>query len=703
MDSYKPTLREIRDAARSAAESHNRLSNLLSAYIESEEQSAHAPLPQAAPVQPQHQQPQPQQQPVYSHPVQQRHDVQQQAQQQLVQQPRPVGQQQRPIPQQPHPSGQPLPTYGQPSPVGAASNKNIPRTPLQQWWQQEESVTKVLAVVGGLVTLIGLVFLATLAYNTGILGPESSVILAAVACVIIFGLAFFAHGKQPRGATAPSLVVVAILGGLADLWVAIFKLGWLTEITGAVLTAVLSMVGLGVAYQWNQEKLAVIVTALSPLFITPVFLNLISDSGAIPSTSNMAFPGCVCATALAAFAVRWGRAWPALHTAASVTFAIGILLTWDNPVWACMFSGLGVALLILFAYDQPAVPRPLTVCAWIAFLVFPIVAVGEFSVLLAAFEAVVFGVVLIWAFSQHGSALLPPARPVNGNPNAPMVSPNTPLADNACAGVYCSAVALGLALLAAHTHTHQSIFACAAIALCGLIIVLFPRVHPIATNTAAVVAFLIAMNYGGMLLLDSSLPLDDGLHLLDIWSLPALCALVLGLFLYVRRGTYGEHTSLPLVCSVCALLMTSAAIVGAVQFITLGEPGFMVGHMIISIGWIVVSLFLMSRPGENWTKLGLILTLAAVAKLVLFDLSILGGLVQVLAFIISGALLLIAAFQRERFFGKKPPPQNVHNAPNLHNGPQHQQSQQGSPHNCHPQNPYPHHPTDFNQSPPPHS
>ena len=59
----------------------------------------------------------------------------------------------------------------------ASEKKNL--NPLQQWWQREETVTKVLAVVGGLITLIGLVFLATLAYSTGILGPSSSVIQRA--------------------------------------------------------------------------------------------------------------------------------------------------------------------------------------------------------------------------------------------------------------------------------------------------------------------------------------------------------------------------------------------------------------------------------------------------------------------------------------------------------------------------------------------
>ena len=131
----------------------------------------------------------------------------------------------------------------------ASEKKNL--NPLQQWWQREETVTKVLAVVGGLITLIGLVFLATLAYSTGILGPSSSVILAAIVAILIFAAAFRAHKNQPSGVTAPAMIVVAVLGGLADLWVADFNLEWFGEITGSVLTTLICIAGLAVAYRWN--------------------------------------------------------------------------------------------------------------------------------------------------------------------------------------------------------------------------------------------------------------------------------------------------------------------------------------------------------------------------------------------------------------------------------------------------------------------
>jgi len=115
------------------------------------------------------------------------------------------------------------------------------------------------------------------------------------------------------------------------------------------------------------------------------------------------------------------------------------------------------------------------------------------------------------------------------------------------------------------------------------------------------------------------------------------------------------------VLGAATLLTASSIIPGTLLLIDKSEMSFMLGHMIISVSWIVLGILLLSRDGDLWKRLGLALALAAVAKLVFFDLSILGGVVQVLAFILSGAILLLAAFQREKLFGKKSAPTTPQN------------------------------------------
>ena len=521
----------------------------------------------------------------------------------------------------------------------ASEKKNL--NPLQQWWQREETVTKVLAVVGGLITLIGLVFLATLAYSTGILGPSSSVILAAIVTILIFATAFRAHRNQPSGVTAPAMIVVAVLGGLADLWVAVFKLEWLSEITGSVLTTLICIAGLAVAYRWNQEKLAVIVTLLSPAFITPVFLNVVHDTHFSP-----AIPGCIAATALAAFGARWGRPWINLHAAACAIFVLGIALTWESPHWTFIFPAVGVAVLIVFSYDQPVIPRPLTVAAWLAVLLAPIVVTVDYTIFYLIFEVIIFGLVLVWAFAQHGSALFP-AKPA-------------PLPDNASAAVYVSAVSVVATLIIEYNITLNVWFLVGIIGLCALVIALFPKVHPAATDLAAAGALLTALNATARLLTFNDFEGDQGINVFDHWILPAAASLALALYFFQRKRTFTEM-QIPVVLGAATLLTASSIIPGTLLLIDKSEMSFMLGHMIISVSWIVLGILLLSRDGDLWKRLGLALALAAVAKLVFFDLSILGGVVQVLAFILSGAILLLAAFQREKLFGKKSAPTTPQN------------------------------------------
>lgn len=512
--------------------------------------------------------------------------------------------------------------------------------PLRQWWDREETVTKVLAILGGLITLIGLVFLATLAYSVGILGPESSVILAGVLCVGMFASAFKAHSNQPRGSTAPALIVVAVLGGLADLWVAVFKLHWFSEVTGSVLTTLICIAGLAAAYKWQHETLAVIVTALSPLFICPVFIQLIDAN-----RSSMAIPGCIAATALAAFAARWGRAWVRLHATASVVFTVGIMLTFDSPLWTFTASALGVAILMLFSYDQPTIPRPLTVAAWFAFVIMPVFIITDNQPAEIIVEAALFGVVLMWGFQQHGSALYPPQL--------------QPLADNTSTGFYITFASLTTAILTGiSTNEHVLLFGCAGLLLAALGIFLFPRVHVIFLNVVVGLTVLMLLPLSLWILFTGKIEEEANLTMLESLALLAIGAVVVLGFFYKRRQLPGSADSNHLIFGLFTIVVFSAIIPAALLSIAEGDTSFMVGHLIISVAWIIVGLGVMSRGDETWTKFGLVMTLVAVAKLVAFDLSVLGGIVQVLAFIISGALLLFGAFNRERLFAKKNGPRS---------------------------------------------
>lgn len=75
--------------------------------------------------------------------------------------------------------------------------------------------------------------------------------------------------------------------------------------------------------------------------------------------------------------------------------------------------------------------------------------------------------------------------------------------------------------------------------------------------------------------------------------------------------------------------------------------GFQTAHALVTVTWLVVCVVLLrlglrpDRDGPVAVRLALVLAVASVAKLILFDLATLPGLVRALAFLAVGVLLLV--------------------------------------------------------------
>lgn len=505
---------------------------------------------------------------------------------------------------------------------------------LVAWWQREETVTKILAVLGGVITIIGLVFLAMLAYKSGILGPQSSVILAAVICVIVFASAFKARKNNPDGVLGPALIVVATLGGLVDVWVAVFKLEWYSPVLGSIITTMLVIVGLLVAYTWNHEKLGIIITAFSPLFILPVAINIINADYFTP-----AFSGCILATALAAFAVRWGNEWGALHMTASFVFILGVLLTWDRPILTLLAGAVGVALLMIFSYEQPIVSRELEVLSWIAFLLVPTfmcINQGSFHYI---FSGAVFAAMLAWVIANGGYA-----RFQIGQRQAK---------DNANVGFYVALGALSMSMLWEYAEHGHAVFGFVFMLLAIGVVYLIPRTEPKAGIVAIIIGLLVVVSDTAMAWRGEGKG-PGGAMTLDSVIFIVLGAVLAAGMVIKRKELAQEQPELQmddkaqLAVFLVALFQISAIVPAVALFISDTELSYMVAQLIISVTWMFLGIKLLNNQGETFRKAGLALTLLATAKLVFFDLSVLGGLVQVIAFIVSGVILLVAAFNREK-------------------------------------------------------
>ena len=83
-----------------------------------------------------------------------------------------------------------------------------------------------------------------------------------------------------------------------------------------------------------------------------------------------------------------------------------------------------------------------------------------------------------------------------------------------------------------------------------------------------------------------------------------------------------------------------------------GAGGFIIGHALVSVLWMSAGAWLLSGrhrfdPGSSLIA-GLVLTAAAIAKLVVFDLQATSGVFRVLAFLVSGLVLLAVVSLRRR-------------------------------------------------------
>jgi hypothetical protein len=130
-------------------------------------------------------------------------------------------------------------------------------------------------------------------------------------------------------------------------------------------------------------------------------------------------------------------------------------------------------------------------------------------------------------------------------------------------------------------------------------------------------------------------------------SVLVLAAAVAVLVAADRLGLLGSRAeSAPLWIAGAAVVLYGAAalLVALALLVTPTRGGFLTGHVLVTVSWTVAALVLLVRGirRQALRVAGGVLVVAAVVKLVGFDLSQLDGLARVAAFIGAGIVLLAA-------------------------------------------------------------
>lgn len=542
----------------------------------------------------------------------------------------------------PMPGPGPLPTH--PTPVSPpAARVDRPRPAAKRpWWQRDGAIARVLSAVGAGVLLIGITFLLVLAIQQGYFGPVPRVVVGGAVAVVLVLVGLVIHRRQPGNAGAVALVATGVAGGYLDIVAVTTIYGWVELWLGLTLAAVLFAGGVAVSRRWDSQVLAVIAV-LGVVVLAPVV-------GHDRPWSASAF------LILVSAAATWAhhdRGWPVLQAArVAPTALILIISAFAGESGPIVLAGWPVSEEL--AYAVLATVFALTTLLGEGWLIHRDRdgVIGAVTVGLAALPALVL---VPWA-GEHT------------NPTVWLV---------ALAAVWLAAAAVvRRPALVAVLLSAGAIGSISALAEVERIDLLVPGMLAVATVYLAVSVARASRVLGWVGVAVGALGLLAFLEIIDpLLSGPDLTtatgpttfdtgdllssafgvAVAVLATMVVRPAVRGVARTWSLVAGWAFGLLgvTGLSVSLGVTFgrtVDQVGSGFIAGQAGATLIWMAGAAWLLVRSrqrvarrhpaGRRDLTIGMVLAGLAVAKLLLFDLSTLDGLIRVLAFVVAGAVLL---------------------------------------------------------------
>ncbi|MFB7876920.1 DUF2339 domain-containing protein [Nocardia sp. NPDC056064] len=572
------------------------------------------------------------------------------------------------------------PTAGQPG-------RQVPveRTP---WWQREGVISRVLAVAGVGVTLIGVLMLLVLAAQAGFFGPVARVVAGAALSVGLVGAGWRVFGRPGGRVGGIALVATGIAGAYLDVVAVTGYYEWVPTGVGLAVALAVALAGVGMAVRWQSQPLAVGVV-LGAALLSPAL------------TTELPLLGFLVVLQAAGVPVQLRRVWPVLHIARTLPVVLATLAmialtglgaaisgTDATNLGGLLTAALACALVGLVGAVLAVRHRPtdITASVTIALTALPVLAAAMLFdrapavVITGGFAAVLLGLAAT-ALVRVPAVIAASPGPVSRGPighGSPVPGPVVPgrarlgiPSHTALVSALTGAVTLLLTcVVGTGAHLHLLPTALSTVALAFLAVAATTR-NRVATALGTAFALL-----GALTLLTIASPETLGLHRLadqDLDLATALAAVVgAGTAIMaawtVARLPRGTDTTLVTAAWVVASLAgLYYVLVTAVSLgVALGtEDGFIIGHSLATIIWMIAAttaLFyglrrLTTAPATAKVYLvsGLLVAAAALAKLFLFDLATLSGIIRVAAFLAVGILLLLTGTRYARAFADSTP------------------------------------------------
>ncbi len=565
------------------------------------------------------------------------------------------------------------------------------------WWQREGVISRVLAVAGVGVTLVGVLMLLVLAAQAGFFGPVARVVAGAALSVVLVGLGWRVFGRPGGRVGGIALVATGIAGLYLDVVAVTGYYRWVPGGVGLAVALGVALVGLGIAVRWQSQPLAVGVV-LGAAVLSPAL------------TTELMLLGFLVVLQAAGVPVQMRRNWPVLHVARTLPVVLAVLgmvaLSGIEgaisgaeaeqrqglliAAIACAVVGLVGALLAVRRRSGD-----ITASITIALTALPVLAAAVLfdRVVSASITAVLAAVLLSLAATVliplrtataeirgHGDSAVDTAKVDPGSASAAVVpdglvgrlriARHTALV----AGLTGAVALLQTCTIATGGHPRLLPTMLFAVGLAFLAVAAASR-----TRVAAGLGIAFAL-LGGLVMLAIATPetlalqrladqnldtstavaavVGSGVAVMVAWTVPRL----------PRCDDPALVTEVWISVSIAGLYYVLVAAVSLGVSLG-GADGFIVGHSLATIVWMVAatgSLFyglrrLSSSPAVAKVCLvsGLLVAAAALAKLFLFDLATLSGLIRVTAFLAVGILLLLTGTRYARAFADAAQPRQA--------------------------------------------
>ena len=532
----------------------------------------------------------------------------------------------------------PQPAMNYPAPPrGPVVAPRPPAPPREPWWQRDGVISRLLAVAGAGVTLVGVVMLLVLAAQAGWFGPPLRVAAGAVFSLALIGAGVRVFGRSGGRIGGIALAATGIAGLYLDVLATSVLYGWLDPVLGLITAFGIAAAGTALAVQWKSQPMAVLILAgvamCGPVLTDGLTLTLVAF---------------LIATYVASFPAQIGRNWQLLQVVRTVPLVGAVLAAIASADLSGSTGGLWLLLVVVSV---------------------AVFGIGTSLELLRRNVSDVVATVMIALTS------LPVLVSADVFDRAATVSVQLVLAAAAAAIVILVSwlpgharitVAVIGALAMLQAAVESTTLEIRPVVIFAVALTLIAVAH----STRSTLAYSIGSGFGviGALMFVSVSPpraLLDSDHAVGSVGIALggiLLAATAFAFAYVlaelKLVDDGLQT-LGIVSGVLALYGLTAATVTLGIGIGGETTGFTAGHTAATIEWMIAAFALLAFGLRSVTHAhlallaGLSLTAAAIAKLFLFDLVALDGLFRVIAFIAVGLLLLIAGTRYAKVFADR--------------------------------------------------